>query len=152
MVNTVIGFLFDHFFEAIAVWLTALFSKKLIADMGKDRADIIENAIATAMYWAEENFGIGTGELKWEKAWRKIRELLKAKNIVLTESEEKNAQVYMESLVPEINSTTYSALDPAEVVNRNKAVRPKQFEEALDYLRKKYVSNTKGVDDECDPD
>ncbi|MDD3032253.1 MAG: phage holin, LLH family [Atribacterota bacterium] len=151
MIENIIGFLYQHFFELIATWLVALFTKKMVADLGKDRAEIIQNAVATAMYWAEQNFGIATGELKWEKAWRKIRELLDTQNIKLTKQEEKDVEVIMESYVPEINATTYQSLPAEEIEKRSVYARPKQYLEALEWLKEKYNIKTEGASNEPDP-
>lgn len=151
MIENIIGFLYQHFFELLATWLVALFTNKMVKDIGKDRAEIIQNAVATAMYWAEQNFGIATGELKWEKAWRKIRELLETQNIKLTAKEEEDVEVIMESFVPEINATTYQSLPPEEIEKRAIYVRPKKYQEALDYLKEKYNLKTKEGENEPDP-
>ncbi|MDD3641649.1 MAG: hypothetical protein PHE00_07700, partial [Atribacterota bacterium] len=34
--------------------------------LGNDRAETIKKALLTAMLWAEEEFGIGQGDKKWE--------------------------------------------------------------------------------------
>ena len=39
---------------------------------GNDRAETIKEALLTAMLWAEEEFGIGHGDEKWEEAWNKL--------------------------------------------------------------------------------
>jgi hypothetical protein len=54
--------------------------------LGQDRAENIKDALITAMLWAEEEFGIGEGNKKWEEAWRKLLEILEGKNITLWSS------------------------------------------------------------------
>lgn len=148
MIQTIIGFLFNHFFEAIALYLVGLLTKSMVDKMGQDRTQAIKDIVVTAMYWAESEFGIGTGKLKWEKAWRKIRELLDNKGIKLTENEEKEVEVIMESYVPEINATTYSALPASETLQRLGSYEPAYNPEAVEYLRKKYVEKTNEASNE----
>jgi hypothetical protein len=150
LIESVIGFLYDHFFHIVITWLVGLLSKKLVQDMGKDRAELIQEAVATAMYWAEQEWGIATGQLKWEKAWRKIRELLSDQGIELNEKEEKRVNTLIESYVPEINATTYQSVPIEELEKRDVTKNLKHYNEAVEYLRKKYVENTEDEKIESD--
>jgi hypothetical protein len=148
MVQAIIGFLYENFFHIIAAWLVGLFTKKLIDDMGETRAEIIQDAIVTAMYWAEQEYGFATGELKWEKAWRMIRELLDKKGIVMTQKEEEQAKIIMESYVPEINATAYQTVSPEEKKNREIYKRPENIKDMIEYLREKYQKEIEGNENE----
>ncbi len=78
--------------------------------LGEDRAGTIKEAILSAMLWAEEELGIGNGNQKWEIGWKKLIEILAAKNISLKKSEEKAVKVMMKANVGRINQQTYDVL------------------------------------------
>jgi len=78
--------------------------------LGEERAGTIKEAILSAMLWAEEELGIGTGGKKWEIAWKKLIEILADKNISLRKSEEKAVKTMMKSNVGRINQQTYDVL------------------------------------------
>ncbi|GAJ22006.1 unnamed protein product, partial [marine sediment metagenome] len=53
----------------------------------QDRADLIKEAVLTAMLWAEEKIGIGHGDEKWTIAWNKLIEILKKNGVKLEKGE-----------------------------------------------------------------
>lgn len=146
MINAIIGFFVEHFMETVLVILVGTMIEQLIKQAGADRADMIRDTVVAAMYWAEQKFGVGTGPLKWEKAWRVIRETLENHNIKINEKEEKEIEVLMESYVPEINSMVYSAMPESEIIKREP--RGKEYEEWIEYLRKKYTEESRGENGE----
>lgn len=78
--------------------------------LGKDRAEIIKEALLTTMLWAEEEFGIGEGERKWEEAWKKLLEILEGKNITLKAQETKELETLMKANIPRVNREFYDSL------------------------------------------
>lgn len=103
-------FITKYLLEAIIVLLFGMFTKFLLMKFGEDRAKAIENAILTAMLWAENEYGIGTGAEKWEKAWSKIIAILKGQNITIKPKEISYVQDIMKARIPEINEIVYSAM------------------------------------------
>lgn len=84
--------------------------------LGEDRAGTIKEAILSAMLWAEEELGIGSGSQKWEIAWKKLIEILADKNISLRKSEEKAAKIMMKANVGRINKQTYDILSKRKLL------------------------------------
>ena len=78
--------------------------------LGKDRAEIIKEALLTTMLWAEEEFGIGEGERKWEEAWKKLLEILEGKNITLKTQETKELETLMKANISRVNREFYDSL------------------------------------------
>ncbi len=78
--------------------------------LGNDRAEVIKEALLTAMLWAEEEFGIGEGERKWEEAWNKLLEILKGNNITLKAQETGQLKALMKANISRVNSEHYDAL------------------------------------------
>lgn len=136
MINAILGFLVKYLWEVVLVYCVGMFTAALKRQFGEDRAKRIEEIIVSAMMWAEQEFGIGTGQTKFEKAYQKIIEMLQAEGIKLTPAEEKNIKVMMESKVPEINSTVYSAM-PKKVIEKRDIKEP-DYKELVKKLRKKY--------------
>jgi len=74
--SILLNFIYAHFFEGLMIVAFGAFSKVLINYFGNDRTQKIKDMILTSMLWAEEQFGIGTGDQKWTVAWDKLVELL----------------------------------------------------------------------------
>lgn len=138
MIATIFAFVYKYFFAIILTYVVGMFSKVLIKDFGNDRAAKIKETILSAMLWAEEQFGIGNGNQKWEKAWAKIRELLQAQGITLSTSEIPVVETLMKSNVPQINAITYSALPEADLQVRDIKNRTPEATLLIEELKKKY--------------
>jgi hypothetical protein len=146
MISAIIGFFTTHFLETILTILVGSMVKQMVDQVGANRAELIRETVISAMYWAEQKFGIASGPLKWEKAWRMIREILEDHNIKLKPNEEKEIEVMMESYVPEINATTYSALPEDKILKRD--TKSAEYDEWIEYLRDKYIEETKAADEQ----
>lgn len=90
---------------------------------GNDRAQTIREALITAMLWAEEEFGIGQGDHKWEEAWHKLLEILEDKKITLRESETREIQTMMKANISKINREHYESLLNKETFHRSEKTR-----------------------------
>jgi len=84
--------------------------------LGEDRAGTIKEAILSAMLWAEEELGIGSGSQKWDVAWQKLIDILADKNISLKKSEEKAVKTMMKAQVGKINQQTYDVLLKKKII------------------------------------
>jgi alpha-D-ribose 1-methylphosphonate 5-triphosphate synthase subunit PhnL len=115
-----------------------MFSKALFKQFGEIRGQKIKETILQAMLYAEEKFGIGSGDQKWTEAWRKIIELLGKQGIVLKNKEITYVQDLMKSAIPEINAITYSALPDEIKSTRNVKIAIPEVKVLLDKLREKY--------------
>ncbi|MEA2016677.1 MAG: hypothetical protein U9O59_08290 [Actinomycetota bacterium] len=104
------GFITKYLLDMVIVFLVGVFSKFMINKFGQDRADKIKEAILAAMLWAEEEFGIGNGNKKWEEAWKKLIEILKKQKVTLKEGEISYVKDLMKATVPEINEKVYKAM------------------------------------------
>lgn len=78
--------------------------------LGNDRAETIKNALLTAMLWAEEEFGIGQGNKKWEEAWNKLLEILEDKKITLKTEEARELKTLMKANINRVNREHYDTL------------------------------------------
>jgi hypothetical protein len=78
--------------------------------LGNDRAETIKNALLTAMLWAEEEFGIGQGNKKWEEAWNKLLEILEDKKITLKTEETRELKTLMKANINRVNQEHYDTL------------------------------------------
>lgn len=138
MAATIFAFVYKYFFAIILTYVVGMFSKALVKQFGADRATNIKDTILSAMLWAEEQFGIGHGSEKWEEAWKKIIELLKAQGITLTTKEVPVVETLMKSNIPKINAITYSAL-PKEAlqVREIKGISP-EAKLLIEKLKEKY--------------
>jgi len=105
-----IDIILKYFLDAILIFLVGMVTKFMVDKWGQDRANLIKEAVLTAMLWAEEKIGIGNGDKKWTAAWNKIIEILESQNIVLKKGEISYVQDIMKANVPEINAKIYSAL------------------------------------------
>ena len=134
----IFNFIYKYFFAALMTFVVGMFSKALAKQFGNDRATKIKEAILSAMLWAEEEFGLGTGKEKWEEAWKKIRELLEAQGITLSTNETSTVEILMQANVPQINAITYSAL-PKEAlqVREIKGISP-EAKLLIEKLKEKY--------------
>jgi len=99
-----------YLLNALLLSLVSIFYSFLKNKLGEDRASTIKEAILSAMFWAEEELGIGNGNQKWEIAWKKLIEILADKNISLRKSEEKAVRIMMKANVGRINQQTYDVL------------------------------------------
>jgi len=77
---------------------------------GNDRAETIKEALLTAMLWAEEEFGIGQGNKKWEEAWNKLLEILEDKKITLKAQETRALQSMMKANINRVNQEHYDSI------------------------------------------
>jgi hypothetical protein len=78
--------------------------------LGNDRAETIKNALLAAMLWAEEEFGIGQGNKKWEEAWNKLLEILEDKKITLKTEETRELKTLMKANINRVNQEHYDTL------------------------------------------
>jgi hypothetical protein len=138
MLAIVFGFLYKYFFDAVIVFCVGMFSKALLKQFGEIRGQKIKETILSAMLWAEEKFGIGSGDQKWTEAWRKIIELLSKQGITLKTKEISYIQDLMKSNIPEINAITYSALPDEIKSTRNVKIAVPEVKALLAKLREKY--------------
>lgn len=99
-----------YFLNAFLLFLVGMITKFMTKKWGQDRANLIKDAILTAMLWAEEKIGIGNGDEKWTIAWNKLVEILKKQNVTLKRSEISYVTDIMKATVPEINAKIYSIL------------------------------------------
>jgi hypothetical protein len=141
MAAIIFAFVYKYFFGIIIVYVVGMFSKALIKQFGNDRATKIKETILSAMLWAEEQFGIGNGDQKWEEAWKKIREMLEAQGITLKAEETSYVKDLMKSNVPQINAITYSALPEADLQVRDIKNRTPEAILLIEELKKKYPEN-----------
>ena len=105
-----------YLLNALLLSLVSIFYSFLKNKLGEDRASIIKEAILSAMLWAEEELGIGSGEKKWDVAWKKLIEILADKNIKLRKSEENTVKTMMEANVGKINKQTYDILSKRKLL------------------------------------
>ena len=107
MLQTILS---KYLLNALLIALVSISYGFLKNRLGEDRASTIKEAILSAMLWAEEELGIGSGSQKWEIAWKKLIEILADKNISLRKSEEKAVKTMMKANVGKINQQTYDVL------------------------------------------
>jgi len=74
-----INFISNNFLNGLVVAVFGIISKVALKYFSNDRWEIIKENILVAMLWAEETYGLGHGQEKWQKAWQKIIELLEKK-------------------------------------------------------------------------
>jgi len=104
------AFLSKYLLNALLIAMVSISYGFLKNKLGEDRASTIKEAILSAMLWAEEELGIGSGSQKWEIAWQKLIDILADKNISLRKSEEKAVKTMMKAQVGKINQETYDVL------------------------------------------
>jgi hypothetical protein len=143
--SVIFSFISKYFLDSLIVIAFGIITKIGLKYFSNDRWETIKEMVLTAMLWAEETYGIGTGQEKWTKAWQKIIELLQAKGITLSEKEVPIITSLMKATVPEINQITYSAL-PDEAKDERVIANPDPSYKALiDKLRAKYNTENSGL-------
>ncbi len=120
MLETILS---KYLLNALLLSLVSIFYSFLKNRLGEDRASTIKEAILAAMFWAEEELGIGNGNQKWEIAWKKLIEILADKNISLKKSEEKAVKMMMKANVGRINRQTYDVLLKKKLIKDKKIVQ-----------------------------
>jgi hypothetical protein len=110
------AFISKYLLNALLIGLVSIGYSFLKNKLGEDRASTIKEAILSAMLWAEEELGIGSGSQKWEIAWQKLTEILADKNISLRKSEEKAVKTMMKANVGKINQQTYDVLLKKKII------------------------------------
>jgi len=100
--------------------------------------------ILTSMLWAEEQFGIGTGDQKWTVAWDKLVELLEKQGIKIKKNEIAFVTDLMKSNVPDINALVYNTLPEKSKETREKRLRTPETIALVNSLKKKYPNPKKG--------
>ena len=142
--NVLLSFIYSHFFEGLVIAAFAAFSKVLINYFGNDRTQKIKDTILTSMLWAEEQFGIGTGDQKWTVAWNKLVELLEKQGIKIKKNELAFVTDLMKSNVPEINALVYNTLPEKSKETRELRLRTPETIALVNSLKKKYPNPKKG--------
>ena len=132
------GFVTKYFMQAALAVIVTVFTKVSLKYFGNDRTTKIKETILTAMLWAEETYGIGTGSQKWTEAWQKLTELLQVQGIKLTDKEMAVVSTQMKANIPEINSLVYSALPEVSTVTRAPDLKPTEMSRLIDKLKEKY--------------
>ena len=115
------AFLSKYLINALLIAMVSISYGFLKNKLGEDRAGTIKEAILSAMLWAEEELGIGSGSQKWEIAWQKLIDILADKNISLRKSEEKAVKTMMKANVGKINQQTYDVLLKKKII-RDKTI------------------------------
>ena len=137
MGEVIFAFVYKYFFAIIITYVVGMFTKSLVKQFGNDRTQKIKDTILSAMLWAEQEFGLGTGNQKWEEAWKKIRELLQVQGITLSTSEIPVVETLMKANVPQINVITYSAL-PKEAL-QDRVNRTPEVAAMIEKLKEKHL-------------
>jgi len=132
-----INFISNNFLNGLVVAVFGIISKVALKYFSNDRWEIIKENILVAMLWAEETYGLGHGQEKWQKAWQKIIELLEKKGIKLKEKEISLVTDMMKSNVPVINSITYSTVPEVTRELREAPKRHPEIQTIIEKLRKK---------------
>jgi len=139
----ILAFVSKYFFDSLIVLGFGIISKLALKYLSNDRWEVIKENILIAMLWAEETFGLGHGQEKWNKAWQKIEELLKNKGIILNEKEIQTVTDMMKANVPVINSITYSTVPEVVRELRDVPRESPEVKKLIDGLRKKYQKKEK---------
>ena len=138
----IISFITKYFLEGVIVAIIAIATKFLSKFLSNDRIAKIKEAVLTAMLYAEEAYGIGQGNEKWQLAWQKLIEILQKQGIEMSEEEKELASIVMKAKVPEINAISQVILPEkalqAKVV-KAKVIRSPEMIERLEKLRKKHI-------------
>lgn len=116
MIHTLLS---QFLFEGLLAFAVSIGFGFLKNKWGNDRAQNIREALVTAMLWAEEEFGIGQGDQKWEEAWHKLLELLEDKKITLRETETRELQTMMKANISQINREHYESLIKKEAFHQS---------------------------------
>ena len=142
--SLLISFISKYFLDALVVVAFGGFTKVLINYFGNDRTAKIKETALMAMLWAEEQFGIGTGEQKWTVAWNKLVELLQKQGIKIKNSEISFVSDLMKSNIPDINALVYTTLPEKSKEVREMRLRTPETIALVEALRKKYLPSKKG--------
>ncbi len=102
--SLIISFISKYFLEGIIVAAIGIATKFLSKFLSIDRIAQIKEGILTAMLYAEEAYGIGQGDEKWQLAWQKLIEILQQQGIEMSEKEMEMASIIMKAKVPEVNA------------------------------------------------
>ena len=137
LMSFIIDFLSNNFLTGIIVAVFGIVSKFALRFFSNDRWETIKENILIAMLWAEETYGLGHGQEKWQKAWQKIVELLAKKGIKLKDKEISTVTDMMKSNVPVINSITYSTVPEVTRELREAPKRHPEIQTIIEKLRKK---------------
>ena len=139
--SMILNFVTKYFLEGLIVFVIGIATKFLSKFLSIDRIAQIKEGILTAMLYAEEAYGIGQGDEKWQLAWQKLIEILQKQGIEMSEKEMEMASIIMKAKVPEVNAITYKALPKKELevkAVKAKVERTPEMIEMLEKLRKKY--------------
>jgi len=139
--SLIISFIGKYFMEGIIVAAIGIATKFLSKFFSIDRIAQIKEGILTAMLYAEEAYGIGQGDEKWQLAWQKLIEILQKQGIEMSEKEMEMASIIMKAKVPEVNAITYKAAPEVEVkahVEKLKVTRTPEMIKMIENLKNKY--------------
>ena len=139
--SLIISFISKYFLEGIIVAAIGIATKFLSKFLSIDRIAQIKEGILTAMLYAEEAYGIGQGNEKWQLAWQKLIEILQKQGIEMSEKEMEMASIIMKANVPVVNEVTYKAAPEAEVkahVEKLKVTRTPEMIKMIENLKNKY--------------
>jgi hypothetical protein len=139
--SLIISFISKYFLEGIIVAAIGIATKFLSKFLSIDRIAQIKEGILTAMLYAEEAYGIGQGDEKWQLAWQKLIEILQKQGIEMSEKEMEMASIIMKANVPVVNEITYKTAPEAEVkahVEKLKVIRTPEMLKMIEDLKNKY--------------
>ena len=139
--SLIMSFIGKYFMEGIIVAAIGIATKFLSKFFSIDRIAQIKEGILTAMLYAEEAYGIGQGNEKWQLAWQKLIEILQKQGIEMSEKEMEMASIIMKANVPVVNEVTYKAAPEAEVkahVEKLKVTRTPEMIKMIENLKNKY--------------
>ena len=139
--SLIMSFIGKYFMEGIIVAAIGIATKFLSKFMSIDRIAQIKEGILTAMLYAEEAYGIGQGDEKWQLAWQKLIEILQKQGIEMSEKEMEMASIIMKANVPVVNEVTYKTAPEAEVkahVEKLKVTRTPEMIKMIENLKNKY--------------
>ncbi len=119
MIQTILS---NFLLEGILLFAVSIGFGFLKNKLGQDRTETIREALITAMLWAEEEFGIGQGERKWEEAWKKLLEILDDKKITLKTQETRELQTIMKANIHRVNREYYDSLIKKEAFVQKEAI------------------------------
>ena len=113
--SLILSFISKYFLEGVIVAIIGIATKFLSKFLSIDRIAKIKEAVLTAMLYAEEAYGIGQGDEKWNLAWQKLIEILQQQGIEMSDKEIELASIVMKANVPEVNAIAYKALPKEEL-------------------------------------
>ena len=139
--SLIMSFIGKYFLEGIIVAAIGIATKFLSKFLSIDRIAQIKEGILTAMLYAEEAYGIGQGDEKWQLAWQKLIEILQKQGIEMSEKEMEMASIIMKAKVPVVNEVTYKAapeIDAKAHVEKLKVTRTPEMIKMIENLKNKY--------------